>query len=76
MAEVTLKVKLGIIKENKIPSERIARLVKEINTQISNYRLMAIKKKGTVVGRTCSRNADVLQTMLNEALGIKYDKNN
>lgn len=76
MADVTLKVKLQHIKENKLDTKRIQRFVKDINDQISNYRLLAIKKKGTYLGRVCSKDADVLQTMLNDALGIKNEKTN
>jgi len=74
--DVTIDYKLEKIKENKIGTQRIQRFVKDINSQISNYRLLAIKKRGTYVARICTRDANILQTKLNEALGIKDEKSN
>ena len=76
MADVTLDYKLEKIKENKIGTQRIQRFVKDINSQISNYRLLAIKKRGTYLAHVCTQNANSLQKKLDEARGITNDKSN
>jgi hypothetical protein len=70
MTDVTLEWKLEQIKNS--PNKRNWRTrqhIKDINMQISNYRILAIKNKKNFVGTYCSQQANNLEKSLNLALG-------
>lgn len=53
---------------------RVRQFVKDINLQISNYRLLAREKRGTFVAQFCSRESNVLEVKLMSALGISNER--
>ncbi len=74
--DVTLNHKLEQIKKNEMKPHVIRRFIADIRTQISNYRYLAHTKRGTVVGRFSSKEANILEEKLHMALGIKNEKSN
>lgn len=74
--DVTLDHKLTQIKLNKMKPHVIRRFIADIRVQISDYRLLAYSKRGSLVARVASTEANKLEEKLHIALGIKNDKNN
>ena len=72
--DVTLDHKLTQIKLNKMKPHVIRRFIEDIKIQISGYRSLAYKHKGTVVGRVASTEANKLEERLCMSLGIKNEQ--
>jgi hypothetical protein len=69
MADVTLDWKLEQIRNSSNKKHwRTRQFVRDINMQISNYRILAGKNKANYLGQYCSREANLLEKSLILAL--------